>query len=546
MVTKSQFVSAAKLAVQNVIKHGDTDIFPFPFENHAFYDNVDGVLDLIVSYNKKFEEYLTRFPPYNVSSLTPVSYTGFRWATQIDPMWNVYLLTCVLALGKKIEAARPSVEDNVVFSYRYKPNKAAGDLFDRNYGWYQFMTRSLDLAGEHKFVVVCDISEFYPRLGHHRLENALKQIAGETEYPARIMSFLSNFSNTNSFGLPIGGPAARLLSELTINQIDRLLLGRGVKFVRFADDYHIFCNAKEEAYKDLIFLSEKLFVNQGLTLQKAKTRVLTASEFKTTNPISMQLVDGDPEVQGADAAQAHNRNRLLNFSLRFDPYSQTAHDDYELLRAEIRKFDIIGLLKDEISKSRIHVALARKIVTAIRYLDEGPRDDAVLSLIENFDVLYPIFSSVLLVIHQVFPELSEKTKGEITNKLVSLIRSDSHVVRVDVHMSFALKVLSHSNTPDVQALLHQIYENRTSPLIRRDIILVMARWGEWYWLSDLKNRFRVLSGPERRAFILASYALRDEGRHWREHIQAELNPFEQFVLSWAGKKAGIQGWEIPL
>ena len=36
MVTKVEFKKAAKLAVQNVIKHGDTDIFPFPFENHAF------------------------------------------------------------------------------------------------------------------------------------------------------------------------------------------------------------------------------------------------------------------------------------------------------------------------------------------------------------------------------------------------------------------------------------------------------------------------------------------------------------------------------
>ena len=44
------------------------------------------------------EAYLARFSPLNVSSLTPVTYSGFRWATQIDPIWNAHFLACVLAL----------------------------------------------------------------------------------------------------------------------------------------------------------------------------------------------------------------------------------------------------------------------------------------------------------------------------------------------------------------------------------------------------------------------------------------------------------------
>ena len=110
------------------------------------------------------------------------------------------------------------------------------------------MERSIKLSTDFEFVVACDISEFYPRLGHHRLENALKQIAGDTPYPKRIMQFLSNYSNTRSFGLPIGGPAARILSEITINQIDRLLIGNGITFTRFADDYHLFAKSREDAY----------------------------------------------------------------------------------------------------------------------------------------------------------------------------------------------------------------------------------------------------------------------------------------------------------
>lgn len=48
MVNKAQFKSAATMAVQNVIKHGDTDIFPFPFENYAFFDKQGDIVDLVV------------------------------------------------------------------------------------------------------------------------------------------------------------------------------------------------------------------------------------------------------------------------------------------------------------------------------------------------------------------------------------------------------------------------------------------------------------------------------------------------------------------
>jgi hypothetical protein len=74
----------------------------------------------------------------------------------------------------------------------------------------------------------------------------------------------------------------------------------------------------------------------------------------------------------------------------------------------------------------------------------------------------------------------------------------------------------------------------------------MANWGIWYWLSDLKNQFRQLTGPERRAFIVASYKLSDEGKYWRRNIKDELSPFEKIILDWASGKAQQSDWRIPL
>lgn len=538
MVKREQFRSAALRAVKNIVSHGDTDIFPYPFESFAFFDKVDQVVDLIVEYDNNFDSYITRFPPRNINSLAPVAYSGFRWATQIDPIWNAHFLASVIALSKKIELARPSPESNIVFSYRYRPNNKSNDLFDRNYGWVQFMERSSELSNDYEFVTICDISEFYPRLNHHRLENSLQHIAGDTKFPSQIIKFLSMHTNTMSFGLPVGGPAARILSELTINQIDRLLIGARIKFTRFADDYHIFSKNKQDAYKSLIFLSEKLLENQGLSLQKSKTRIMSSAEFRATSPLAQQVEAGSAaELDSVPAAAS----QFTRFSLKFDPYSPNAQEDYEKLKEQVSNFNVLGMLKSELSKTRVHSALAKKLITAVRFLDKSLIDQAIHSILENHELLYPVFSSVLIMVKDIYEDLSIEEQHKVVNFLMNLIESESHIFRLDIHLSYSIRIIAKLNTEEVSNFLQKIYTERPAPIVRRDIILAMVRFKQWYWLSDLRNRFRELSSLERRAFVVASYMLRDEGRHWRDHIEHELDPFEKFIQNWASESPSRKG-----
>jgi len=324
------------------------------------------------------------------------------------------------------------------------------------------------------------------------------------------MRFLGNFSNTNSYGIPVGGPASRILSELVLNQIDRLLRAEGIQFCRFADDFHLFCNTREEAYRSLLFLSDKLLQNQGLQLQKSKTRLMSNAEFKATSSFQLQDEQEPRETTSADLpARARG---LLRFSLRFDPYSATAHEDYVLPQREIEKFDILELLKSELSKTRIHISLARKIINAIKFIDPSRREETVLSLLDNAELLYPVFSSVMLVAKATFDEIADATQLAIIEQTLDLIRGQSHVLKVDLNLIYAIRLLSSRQVDGAEALA-AIYKNTRSSLVRRDIILVMARWGVYFWLSDLRNNFRTLSPLERRAFILASYRRTDEGLH---------------------------------
>jgi hypothetical protein len=192
------------------------------------------------------------------------------------------------------------------------------------------------------------------------------------------------------------------------------------------------------------------------------------------------------------------------------------------------------------------VALAKKLVSAIQFINDEQRDDAVLSLVENSDLLYPVYANVLWSAKQLFYRISAEARNSAIEYVAELFRTGSHVVRVDLNAVHAVRFLSCVQSPENEELLNQLHSNTRSVLLRRDIILAMAKWRAWYWLSDLRATFRTMSPAERRSFIIASYVLTDEGKHWRDHISDELSPFEAIVRQWASEKVQQRSWDIPL
>jgi hypothetical protein len=312
--------SSLELAVDNVAEHGDTDVFPFPLENHWFHDNSSAVIALLEELDRDFDRWLSEYPIVSAKLLTGVGYVGFRAATQIDAIWTAYLLALVIEIGNEVESARIPTERGLVFSYRYRPRINESTLFDPDLGWASYHRHILATAESFQIVVSTDISDFYSRIYHHRLENALKQATKNTEVARRIMAILSGLSQGISYGLPVGGHAARLLAELLLNRTDHLLVSNGVNFARFVDDYTLFAQSKEEAQAQLVFLSNVLMSNEGLTLSRSKTRFMTGAECIRSSPFAPAEPTASPDETEARA--------FLRIRLRYDPYSPTAEEDY--------------------------------------------------------------------------------------------------------------------------------------------------------------------------------------------------------------------------
>lgn len=530
---------AALFAVRNVARHGDTDVFPYPIENHWLHDSEDAVTEILMRLDANFDDWLRSYPVTFVTSLSSVGYHGFRASTQIDPIWNVYLLALAIEIGFDIEAARVPTDKNLVFSYRFRPSPDRNTIFDPDIGWVKFHQAALERARSFEFVVSTDISDFYPRVYHHRLENALNLATRQTEVVRRIMEILKSISGGTSYGLPVGGAAARLLAELLLNRTDRLLRSQNVPFCRFVDDYFLFASDAGSAQSALVQLSEILFANEGLTLTRSKTRVTSKTEFFRSSPLA--------ESAQADSADEGMVKEFLKIRLAYDPYSSNADEKYEQLRGELQRFDITSMLARELRKSRIDEGVTRQLVKAIRFLEPELRDAAVSSLVQNLNTLYPIFPTVAILLHQLLPELSDTTLREVFETIRNLIVLRSHILLVPANLGFAVHILAFDRNEETDAILIDVYNrSKTDMMVKRDVLLAMSRRRTDYWLSEQLKHFAVLTPWEKRALIVASYVLGDEGKHWRNRTRNALPETDRAFMRWVGDKNDGSVWEVPL
>ena len=178
------------------------------------------------------------------------------------------------------------------------------------------------------------------------------------------------------------------MSELLLNRIDRLLLSK-VSYCRFVDDFQLFANSRRRD-QYLVSLSELLLSNEGLSLQRHKTRIMSREEFLAASPFAEEDQPEDPE--------SVETKRFVRLRLKYDPYSPTAEEDYHTLEEELRKFDIVGMLAREMRKSRIDEGVTRRLISAVRFLRQPLRDKTVEALIENFGILYPVLPTVMIVL----------------------------------------------------------------------------------------------------------------------------------------------------
>ncbi len=187
---------------------------------------------------------------------------------------------------------------------------------DHSYGFRPGRSAHQAVAQAQKYIVEgygwCvdfDLEKFFDRVNHDKL---MGQIAKRVE-DKRLLKLIRTFLNAGVMenglvspsveGTPQGGPLSPLLSNLVLDELDRELERRGLRFVRYADDSNIYVRSERAGQR--VMGSVTRFITQKLKLKvnEAKSAVARSQERKF---LGFSFTKG-PEVKRAIAPKALER-----------------------------------------------------------------------------------------------------------------------------------------------------------------------------------------------------------------------------------------------
>lgn len=510
--------SALDFALEHLESQGDSDILPPAFEIAAIRHSWDRLRPQLAD---------TDLDTWQTGArrrcLAPKQRLGLRVATQLDPLDALLTTALVVQVGERLEAVRLARDAEIVHSHRYEAGLAHSRLFSPDFTFRSFRDRSLGLVQEGSgFVLLTDISDFYPRLYLHRVDNALRSALQPDDGAARVLiKFLTQWNQSISYGLPVGAGAFRLVAEVTINDVDHALAAEGYTFCRYSDDFRVFVASEREARQALAFLAKILSDNHGLTLQEAKTEIVSAEDF--TKRFSWR------EQDNATASMQEHLATLLA-EVGIDTYDLPNFDDLpEELAAEIEKANVWQLLRDQLDSERPDVATIRFALQQIEWW--GLRDEEG-TILDSIAKLSSLFSDAVRAA-TASAELTAEDMQTVAKQLLELV-DDPVFGHLEYFRVWILSVFAQSPDWNHSPKLQAVHRNYSDSFTHSAATLALGVAGVDYWFRSRREELFLMDPWERRAFLAGAACLHsDERKHWYTSIRPRLTDLERAVVDWA-------------
>jgi len=189
--------------------------------------------------------------------------------------------------GRKRPLGIPTVADRIV---QGAIRQVIEPIFEREFARHSYgfrpgrgckeALRRVDefLKAGYRYVVDADLQSYFDTIPHEPL---LERI-GERIADGRVLGLLRMFlearimeamaSYTPAAGAPQGAVLSPLLSNVYLNPLDHRMAQQGYEMVRYADDFVILCQTREEAAAALDEV-RSWTAQAGLTLHPEKTRI---------------------------------------------------------------------------------------------------------------------------------------------------------------------------------------------------------------------------------------------------------------------------------
>jgi len=491
--------SLLKRALKATLHHGYGTLFSEPPELGIVKSNW---ADLVVELAKVD---LDNYEGYDaILSFAPKSRLNVRRVGLLHPYDFIFYTALVLALKGSISKSRLPADK--VFSYRTE-GTSPSQLYRTGSSWKDFRGTVEKRAAKDNCVVgVTDIADFYPRIYHHRLVNGLEASSDKTmkDHIRVLEKMLTRFSKGTSYGIPVGPPASRLLGEAVLIDVDSTLLSFGIDFVRFVDDYIIFADRVQDAEYGIRVLGETLFRNHGLTLQTAKTKISSATEYVERN----LTIHSEKE---------ENRRRLLQIFGDGD-YQIPSYDELEDdQKKEIDAFNLSEMLREALLE-RENVDY-REVQFILGRLSALRKPELIPTVLENLERLYPVAESVAAFFKE-FTDLPKNDASEIAKALLTPILNALDARPSEYYSMWILSVFQHHKNWDHAEDLLRIFQETSSGAVRRFAALALATSGTRAQALAIKDYLASASSLCRTAMLLATARLgKDERRYFGKSLQ---------------------------
>jgi RNA-directed DNA polymerase len=162
-------------------------------------------------------------------------------------------------------------------SYGFRPGRSA----------HQAVAQAQQYIAEgHSWCIDLDLEKFFDRVNHDKL---MGQTAKRVE-DKRLLKLIRTFLNAGVMenglvspsveGTPQGGPLSPLLSNLVLDELDRELERRGLRFVRYADDCNIYVRSERAGHRVMESITRFITTKLKLKVNEAKSAVARPQERK--------------------------------------------------------------------------------------------------------------------------------------------------------------------------------------------------------------------------------------------------------------------------
>lgn len=190
--------------------------------------------------------------------------------------------------GKKRQLGIPTVIDRVVQqaiaqvlgpifektfsdnSYGFRPGRSAHDALKR---CQKYMNEG------YKWLIDIDLASYFDTVNHDKLIGLIYKEIKDIRVISLIRKYLNagvminGIVTTTDLGVPQGGNLSPLLSNIMLNELDKELTKRGLRFVRYADDCNIYVKSRRAAERVMKSITKFIECDLKLKVNTDKSKV---------------------------------------------------------------------------------------------------------------------------------------------------------------------------------------------------------------------------------------------------------------------------------